>query len=261
MNLIFEKDYDLTIFEPYQINCENCCGLCCVTPYIRKTNGFPKDKEAGNVCGNLQTDYKCKVHPQLSQQGLKGCMAYDCFGAGQYVTRHIKTLPNWHNISIKEADDIFKSFLVVTGVHQTLWYLSQCLIVQLSQTDKEQARSLLAEGHALIEKSLEMLAVLNTQPFCKKSNEYLKHISMIYQNSDKMQAKDYMGRNMKQANLEQANLYGANFLGADISDTNICNTDLSECLFLTQIQINSAKGNRNTVLPPYLYKPKLWNYN
>lgn len=76
-----------------------------------------------------------------------------------------------------------------------------------------------------------------------------------------MQAKDYMGRNMKQTNLEQANLYGANFLGADISDTNICNTDLSECLFLTQIQINSAKGNRNTVLPPYLYKPKLWNYN
>ena len=62
------------------------------------------------------------------------------------------------------------------------------------------------------------------------------------------------------ANLEEANLLGANFLGADMRDTNIKNTDLSHSLFLTQIQINAAKGNENTVLPPYLYVPISWQH-
>lgn len=63
------------------------------------------------------------------------------------------------------------------------------------------------------------------------------------------------------ANLEQANLYGANFLGADMRDANISNTDLSQRLFLTQLQINTAKGNHHTILPSYLHKPETWTCN
>lgn len=278
INTIFEKHIDLSIFEPYKINCKKCSGLCCVALYFTKSDGFPKDKEAGAACKNLQLDYKCKVYSKLSQQKLKGCMSYDCFGAGQYVTHHLKSLPNWHSISPKEADKIFNSYLVALRVHQTLWYLSQCLILRLPQSEKEQAKSLINEGIESIKKPLETLAVLDTRPFCEKSNKYLKHICEIYQahfsNTNKMQSQNYMGKNMKQknlagkdfsmslliaANLEQATLYGTNFLGADMRDTNVRNTDLSQCLFLTQIQINTAKGNSHTVLPPYLYRPKVWD--
>ncbi|MDO4275415.1 MAG: pentapeptide repeat-containing protein [Eubacteriales bacterium] len=275
--MIYNKDIDLSIFQPYKINCESCSGLCCVALYFSKSDGFPKDKKAGTACKNLQTDYKCKIYPQLPKHGLKGCMAYDCFGAGQYITRYVKDLPNWLTIPQKEAEQIFNSFLVVMRVYQTLWYLSQCLILQLPQSEKEKARSLIDEGNMLIDISLEKLAVLDTQPFCEKANNYLKHICTIFQsyfpNSNKVSSKDYIGKNMKQkdlrgkdfsmslliaANLERSNLYGANFLGADTRDTNICNTDLSQCLFLTQIQINSANGNDKTLLPPYLHKPKTW---
>ena len=278
INTIYEKHNDLSIFEPYKINCEKCSGLCCVALYFTKSDGFPKDKEAGIPCKNLQADYKCKVHSTLSQQGLKGCMAYDCFGAGQYVTNHLNALPNWLTISPEEADRIFNSYLVVLRVHQTLWYLSQCLILRLSQSEKDQAKSLIDEGRELIEKPIEMLAVLDTQLFGEKSNKYLKYICLVYQtqfsSTNKMQAKNYMGKNLKQknlagkdfsmslliaANLEQANLYGANFLGADMRDTNVWNTDLSQCLFLTQFQINAAKGNHHTILPPYLSRPKVWD--
>lgn len=273
---IFENHIDLSLFEPYKINCEKCSGLCCVALYFAKSDGFPKNKEAGIACKNLQAEYKCKLHSNLFQQGLNGCMAYDCFGAGQYVTRHLKSLPDWRTISKNEADEIFNSYLVVLRVHQTLWYLSQCLILRLPQIEKEHAQALINEGTELIEKLLEILAVLDTQSFYEKSNEYLKHICEIYQipNANKIQAKNYMGKNMKQknlaendfsmslliaANLEQANLYGANFLGTDMRDTNIKNADLSQCLFLTQIQINAAKGNNNTILPSYLNRPESWN--
>ena len=276
--MIYEKDIDLSIFEPYKINCRSCSGLCCVALYFSKSDGFPKDKKAGIACKNLQPDYQCKVYPQLSEQGLKGCMAYDCFGAGQYVTSYIKDLPNWRTISQKEAEQIFNSFLAVMRVYQTLWYLSQCFILQLPQSEKKQAGLLIDEGNKLIDIPLERLAVLDVQPFCGKSNNYLRHICTIFQSyfpdSGKVSSKNYIGKNLKQknlkgkdfsmslliaANLAQSNLYGANFLGADTRDTNICNTDLSQCLFLTQIQINSAKGNNKTILPPYLHRPKTWD--
>lgn len=278
--MIFEKDMNLSIFEPYKIKCEKCCGLCCVALYFTKSDGFPKDKEAGAAYENLQNDYRCKMYPELSKQRLKGCMTYDCFGAGQFITRHLKSLPNWLIISPKEAVRIFDSYLVVLKVHQTLWYLSQCLMLCLPQSEKEDAKSFINEGSALIETPLEMMSVLDTQPFCEKSNVYLRRICAIYQtgscNVNKTQISNYMGKNMQRknlagidfsmslliaANLVKANLYGANFLGADMRDTNICDTDLSQCLFLTQFQINSAKGNSNTILPPYLHKPKTWDFN
>ncbi|MGL4798229.1 MAG: pentapeptide repeat-containing protein, partial [Cellulosilyticaceae bacterium] len=60
------------------------------------------------------------------------------------------------------------------------------------------------------------------------------------------------------ANLEKCCLKRANFLGADMRDTNMKDTDLSESLFLTQMQINSAKGNAETKLPSYLSRPSTW---
>lgn len=281
INTIFESNIDLSIFDPFKIDCNKCSGLCCVALYFTRTDGFPKDKEAGVACKNLQSDYKCKIHSKLSQQGLKGCIAYDCFGAGQHVTRYIKSLPDWLIISKKEADVIFNSYLVVLKIHQALWYLSQCLILCLPQSEKEQAKLLVDAGTALIEHPLEALSEFKIKFFCEKSNDYLKYICSLYQktplsNSNNMQINNYMGKNMKRknlvgkdfsmslliaANLEQANLDGANFLGADMRDTNIQNTDLSQCLFLTQIQINAARGNNRTILPPFLHKPEAWNSN
>lgn len=279
---IYDKDIDLSVFRRFKIDCEKCCGLCCVALYFTKSDGFPEDKEAGTPCKYLRDDYNCKIYSKLSKQGMKGCMAYDCFGAGQFVTSHLNSLPDWYNISSKEAAEIFDTYLVVLRVHQTLWYLTQCSILQLPRSEKEQAKSLINEGCSLIEKPSAILSVLDldAQPFYEKSNEYLKHICVTYQtynrNISEIKNKNFMGKNMQRknlkkldfsmslliaANLTQANLSGTNFLGADMRDTNICGTDLSQSLFLTQIQINTAKGNKDSILPPYLHKPKTWGCN
>ncbi|WP_206458402.1 pentapeptide repeat-containing protein [Anaerovorax sp. IOR16] len=71
-------------------------------------------------------------------------------------------------------------------------------------------------------------------------------------------------------NLSRANLRGAcliaadargvdftrtDLIGADLRDTDIRGADLSKSIFLTQSQINVAKGDINTKLPSSLTRP------
>ena len=74
-------------FKDLKIDCKNCFGLCCVALYFSKFEGFPSDKVAGKPCSHLSDDFSCKIHESLSDKGLKGCTAYDCFGAGQKVAQ------------------------------------------------------------------------------------------------------------------------------------------------------------------------------
>lgn len=271
-------DAGIDLFRQYHINCRRCSGLCCVALYCTKTDGFPENKDAGIPCKHLQGDYMCEIHGSLSSRKLKGCTAYDCFGAGQHITQLMSEKPDWNSISRKEGEMIVQSYLTVMQLHQILWYLTEASIISLINTEKNLLNTLIAEGKKLAEQPLNVLQSLNIESYRERSNKQLKHISKsitatLSGHSVKETGKNYMGKNMQKKNLigkdftvscliaaglEQANLYGANFLGADMRDTNIRNTDLSQSLFLTQIQINSAIGSRNTVLPPYLYKPMSW---
>lgn len=273
-----DTNADLSIFKPYKIDCENCCGLCCVALYFSKMDGFPEDKTAGIACKNLQQNNTCQIHTQLLKKGLKGCMTYDCFGAGQHATQFLAKKPDWKELSKKDAEMIFKAYMVILQLHQVLWYLTEASILCLPDAEKAQTEVLIAEGKLLGTQCLETLQDFDIEPFREKANTLLKHICTLlaarsHINVLAEQNKNFLGKNMKRknltgndfsmslliaANLEQANLYGANFLGADLRDTNIQNTDLSQSLFLTQMQVNAAKGNSSTILPPYLTKPTFW---
>lgn len=253
--------------------------MCCVALYFSKAEGFPENKKAGTPCKNLQTDYQCSIHAQLSANSLKGCISYDCFGAGQQVTSLMPKRPIWNAISPKEKDMIFSAFLTVMQLHHSLWYLAEATTLCLPKTEKEQLELLLIEGKKLAEQPIEVLQNRNIKPFQNKTNHLLKIISqeirMKFCSDNKtVYSQNYMGKSLKRRNftgqdfsmslliaasLEQSNLYGVNFLGADMRDTDIKNTDLSHSLFLSQMQINSARGNKMTVLPPYLSKPSIWD--
>lgn len=49
------------------------------------------------------------------------------------------------------------------------------------------------------------------------------------------------------------------FIGADLRDANLNGANLSTSMFLTQMQVNSAKGNGKTILPAHIQKPSHWN--
>ena len=69
---------------------------------------------------------------------------------------------------------------------------------------------------------------------------------------------DFRGAYLIGANLQQSDLRGANMLGADLRDANVKGADLSSCLFLTQMQVNGAKGSSQTLLPIYIEMPFHW---
>ena len=80
-------------------DCEKCFGLWCVALYFSASEGFPVDKNAGMPCINLKTDFNCSVHKNLRKRGLKGCTAYDCFGAGQKVAQITYGGHDWRQVA------------------------------------------------------------------------------------------------------------------------------------------------------------------
>ncbi|MDO9352874.1 MAG: pentapeptide repeat-containing protein, partial [Solirubrobacteraceae bacterium] len=74
---------------------------------------------------------------------------------------------------------------------------------------------------------------------------------------------DFRGANLRGAYLIAANLTGADLrfadlIGADLRDADLTGADLSGSLFLTQTQVNAAKGDRTTRLPDGLSHPAHW---
>ena len=63
-----------------------------------------------------------------------------------------------------------------------------------------------------------------------------------------------IGADLRGLDLADADLLGADLRGADVSDA-----DLTTALFLTQFQVNAARGDARTVLPDWLDRPSHWD--
>lgn len=61
------------------------------------------------------------------------------------------------------------------------------------------------------------------------------------------------------ADIRGTDLSGADLIGADFRDTDLCGADLSNSIFLTQGQLNAAKGDASTNLPTSLTRPTHWD--
>lgn len=255
------------------IDCGKCSGLCCVALCFMKTDEFPEDKEAGNPCKNLASDFSCKIYNQLSRLNMKGCLAYDCFGAGQRTTQAYFPDITWKT-NPEKANEIFEVFLIIFQMHQLLWYLIEALSVVDNENLIGEIGSLILENERMTRGNASDILRLDVTSYRMKVNDVLKRVTRnLSGNSSKGTRKDYIGSTFKgenldgrdlsmslliAANLEGCSLKGVNFLGADMRDANIKNADLSESVFLTQMQVNSARGNSNTRLPAKLHIPDSW---
>lgn len=260
-----------------KIDCEKCLGLCCVSLYFSKSDGFPHNKDAGKPCINLQKDNKCTVHKDLYTKGLKGCIGYDCFGAGQKISQITYKGEDWRN-NPKHAEKMFESFYVMRQLHEMLWYLNEAFNIQKDITLKEEIKELINFTNSLTLLDSDSLLKINIDNHRDKVNVFLRKTSdMIRRKSSKSnntsKSKSYLGKDLRKldlrgadlrgalliaANLKGMNLSGADFIGADLRDADFSATDLSRSIFLTQSQINSAKGDKSTKLPINITKPNHW---
>lgn len=279
------EKFDGELYENLRADCKKCFGLCCVALYFSASEGFPNDKSAGEPCLNLQSDFSCSIHKNLRNKGLKGCSAYDCFGAGQKVAQVTYGGNDWSQVS-ESANEMFDVFLVMRQLHEMLWYLTGALTLQTTPSMKEKLREIIRETERITHMDVNYLISFDIDTHRNDVNTLLaqtseavrSRVSSIKNTSLKGYKKisrglDFIGRDLRKTNLIGANLRGAfliaadlrganlrgvDFIGADLRDTDLRGADLTGSIFLTQAQINTAKGDSNTKLPMELVRPAYW---
>lgn len=259
-------------------DCNNCFGVCCVALPYAKSADFPINKHGGEPCRNLCSDNRCKIHGQLRNKGFRGCVSYECFGAGQHVSQKIYDGVDWRE-NQERAKEMFEVFPLVQQLHEMLWYLKQALSLKETQSFHLSLQNMYNETLKLTEKKPEDILKIDIIAHRGKVNILLLKTSEIYRkdftkgNKRIKKGLDYVGANLKgadlqgvsfrgtlmiAANLSQADLRKTDFIGADLRDADLCNANLTDAIFLTQSQINSAKGNVHTKIPSYLKRPDHW---
>lgn len=99
-------------------DCTACVGLCCVVSPFDAVQGFGFDKPAHTPCPHLCADFRCGIHETLEARGFRGCVVFDCQGAGQRVTRHYSGR-NWRD-DPELAQAMYEAYTVMRGLHETM---------------------------------------------------------------------------------------------------------------------------------------------
>jgi hypothetical protein len=79
----------------FRADCSRCCGLCCVVPDQLAVQGFRVDKPAETPCTHLNGHHRCAIHATRHIHGYTACAAFDCFGAGQWITQSLFGGARW----------------------------------------------------------------------------------------------------------------------------------------------------------------------
>ncbi|HEY6453994.1 MAG TPA: hypothetical protein VIY90_01800 [Steroidobacteraceae bacterium] len=109
----------MTVDSQLHADCAKCCGLCCVAPAFDADQGFGFDKPAHTACRNLAADNCCVIHAQLRVRGFPACAAFDCHGAGQWVTQQLFGGRSWRT-SPELAAQMFTLYGRVRVLHELM---------------------------------------------------------------------------------------------------------------------------------------------
>lgn len=259
-------------------DCARCFGLCCVALPFAASADFARDKPAGKPCSNLRDDHRCGIHARLRQEGFTGCTVYDCFGAGQQVSQVTFGGRDWRTGPREHARRMFDVFPVVRQLHELLWYLTEALTLPAARPVHADVRRMLERTERLTHGTPEELGALDVAAHRQEVNALLLRTSELVRAGTRGRKKDrrgadLMGARLKGADLRGADLRGAyliaadltgadlrgaDLIGADLRDTDLTDADLTDAFFLTQPQLNAARGSAGTKLPESVTRPGHW---
>ncbi|MGD7008646.1 pentapeptide repeat-containing protein [Metabacillus sp. 84] len=260
--------------EQLKADCESCFGLCCVAlPYAASAD-FPIDKPGGIPCHHLKEDYRCGIHQNLREKQFRGCAVYECFGAGQKVSSVTYGGKSWREDTAL-MEEMFAVFPVMQQLHEILNYVEEAM-------QRREAEPLYLDLQRVIRKIEELtflppkdLLAADVEALRAEANLSLIKTSQLVRGKGRqtkrryeglgaklkgaaLSGTDYRGALLIAADLRDADLRKIDWIGADIRDADLSGANLSGSIFLTQAQVNSAKGDVNTKLPEHLQKPDHW---
>lgn len=237
-----------------------------MAPAFVRSADFPITKPAGVPCPNL-AGTSCTVHSRLRPLGFAGCVAYDCFGAGQ----RLSALP-------LSTSDMYAALPVLRQLHELLYLLEEAITrapspaltaaatrvaalagsADLPAVDAAAERALVAP--LLVAASAEVRRLAAARVRGGRGPEDLAGRDLV---GASLAGRDLAyatlrGALLIGASLRDAVLVGADFLGADLRNADLAGADLTGALFLTRTQVGGALGSPATRLPPALARPPHW---
>jgi uncharacterized protein YjbI with pentapeptide repeats len=238
---------------------------------------FAINKNAGQPCPNLKPDFRCGIHTHLRRQGFRGCTVYDCFGAGQKVSQVTFGKHNWRG-DLETAKQMFAVFPIIRDLHELLWYLTEALTLQPARPLHSELSLALKETERLTYLAPDALMELDVAAHRQGVNALLLRTSELVRAEIQHKKKDLRGADLIGATLKGANLRGASLrgaylieadlrgadlrmadlIGADLRGADLRGANLTRSIFLIQSQLDAAKGDAETKLPPSLNRPKHW---
>jgi hypothetical protein len=170
---------------------------------------------------------------------------------------------------------MFDVFPVVRQLHELLWYLTEALTLPAARPLATDLRRALEATEELTLLGPEQLAALDVAAHRQEVNVLLLKTSELARAGVRGRKKerrgaDLMGARLRGADLRGANLRGAyliasdltgadlrgaDMIGADLRDADLTDADLTGAFFLTQPQVNAARGGTGTRLPESVTRP------
>jgi uncharacterized protein YjbI with pentapeptide repeats len=251
-------------------DCASCFGLCCVLVPFTREAGFGATKASGVPCHHLQGDDRCGIHATLRDDGWPGCTVFDCFGAGQQVSQ-----VTYGGVSWRDHHDLGEMAAVLSVMRQLHEMLRH--LVEAEDRVAGVAGDLLEQITGLVGETPAALLALDVDALRAEVGEVLGAASARVRSARPGGADlargDLAGRDLRRTDLRGAALrgallIGADLRGADLTDADLLGADLRGCdvrgadlagaLFLTQPQVNAARGDAGTTLPADLARPGYW---
>jgi pentapeptide repeat protein len=236
-------------------DCTRCRALCCVHLPFDRGADFPFAKAAGTPCRNLTGNDRCGIHDRLAERGFRGCVTFDCFGAGQRAS---------------ERPDPAAAFGRLRALHELLWYLraarswAAAAPVYARLDDALLRTEELAEGDGDVSEHRARVA-----PLLREASELVRGPVAPDHTGADLAGRDLRGTDLRRASLRNALLLGADLrgatldrtdlLGADLRGADLRGADVSTALYLTQAQVNAARGDAATRVPATVDRPPHWH--
>jgi hypothetical protein len=105
-------------------DCSRCAGLCCVVHAFYSVQGFAFNKPPHSACRHLTLENRCAIHTGLASRGFPGCVAFDCYGAGQRVTQELFNGMSWRTSDETAVQTLFSAYTCCLALHRLMAMLA-----------------------------------------------------------------------------------------------------------------------------------------
>ncbi len=158
-------------------DCSRCDALCCVAMAFDEGEMFGFDKPAGSPCKHLKGK-RCGIYPVLEDEGFKGCLQYDCLGAGQRVVQEMFKGRSWRDDQ-DTANDLFEAFRIMRLIHQWLELMEAAVDLPLNADQEEALEALYARLQLPEDYDLDTLIALERSGIGREVQSYFRSLADV----------------------------------------------------------------------------------